>query len=78
MHMRAPSFFAALMMVSLLPACPTNDTIGGVDETGDETDPPVPTDPFEGEGSDPPGDPDLALDWPQPRTLGNGLVHDSR
>ncbi|PRQ06535.1 serine hydrolase [Enhygromyxa salina] len=39
---------------------------------------PVPQDPFDGEGSDPPGEPDPNLDWPPPLTLGNGLVHDSR
>jgi CubicO group peptidase (beta-lactamase class C family) len=69
-----------LVIASVLLACPANDTIGVTSETGEtgDTDGPPPADPFDGEGSDPPGDPDPALDWPQPPTLGNGLVHDSR
>jgi CubicO group peptidase (beta-lactamase class C family) len=56
-----------------------DDASGGESETGDEgPGVPIPADPFDGEGSDPPGVPDASLDWPQPSTLGNGLVHDSR
>jgi CubicO group peptidase (beta-lactamase class C family) len=68
----------ALMTAVVLLGCPANDTVGGIGETGDETGGPIPADPFDGEGSDPPGDPDPTLDWPQPLPLGNGLVHDSR
>jgi CubicO group peptidase (beta-lactamase class C family) len=68
-----------LALVPVLLGCPANDTPGdGDSETGDGPGVPIPADPFDGEGSDPPGDPDVTLDWPQPLTLGNGLVHDSR
>jgi hypothetical protein len=68
----------APLIAAVLLGCPTNDTIVGTGETGEDTEGAPPVDPFDGEGSDPPGDPDPGLDWPQPLTLGNGLVHDSR
>lgn len=77
----------ALSLAFVLLACPANDTNSETRETsetsetgepGDETDGPTPADPFDGEGSEPPGDPDPMLDWLPPLTLGNGLVHDSR
>lgn len=71
----------ALAISCVLLACPANDTmseIGETGETGGETDGAPPADPFDGAGSDPPGDPDPTLDWMPPLTLGNGLVHDSR
>jgi hypothetical protein len=67
-----------LGIASVLLACPANDAMDELGETGDETEGPPPVDPFDGEGSDPPGDPDPELDWLPPLTLGNGLVHDSR
>jgi CubicO group peptidase (beta-lactamase class C family) len=76
-----PRLGVGLLLAPALLGCPANDT-NGEDESGGETGPdtgvPIPADPFGGEGSDPPGVPDASLDWPQPLTLGNGLVHDSR
>ena len=62
----------------VLSAC-TDDTSGAADE-GDETGygEPSPEDPLDGEGSNPPGDPDTNATWAPAQALGNGLVHDSR
>jgi CubicO group peptidase (beta-lactamase class C family) len=66
-------------LLAVLLGCPTaNDVDVSNGETGDDPGVPIAADPFDGEGSDPPGDPDASLAWPQPLTLGNGLVHDSR
>jgi CubicO group peptidase (beta-lactamase class C family) len=68
-----------LTLLTLLLGCPpANDVVDNHGETGDDVGVPIAADPFGGEGSDPPGEPDASLDWPQPLTLGNGLVHDSR
>lgn len=58
--------------------CPANeDGVGNESETG-ETPEPEPIDPFDGEGIDPPGEPDESLTYQPPSSLGNGMVHDSR
>ncbi|MFO7566933.1 MAG: hypothetical protein R6X02_30090 [Enhygromyxa sp.] len=57
--------------------CPAGDSAGGGDETGGPGEP-EPFDPFDGEGDEPPGNPDPDLSYPPPTSLGNGLVHDSR
>ncbi len=66
-------------LLPVLAACPADDTTGGFGETGGEgPGDAVPIDPFDGEGSNPPGSPSLARTWRSPASLGNGLVHDSR
>lgn len=62
----------------LLVACPEDPTGGGGGETGGDSDPPEAIDPLDGEGSNPPGNPDPALVWRVPSNHGNGLAHDSR
>src|SRR5690349_9329460 len=69
---------ALAMLLLAGPGCPAHDDDDGAgDETGitPEADP---LDPFDGEGGDPPGDPDRNLTYRSPTSLGNGLVHDSR
>jgi hypothetical protein len=67
----------ALIVGSGCPAddVPSDETAG--DETGGAREPES-IDPFDGEGGDPPGEPDPGLTWRSPSSLGNGLVHDSR
>jgi CubicO group peptidase (beta-lactamase class C family) len=64
--------------LAVLTGCPTDDVAaegGGTEgDTGDE----AAVDPLEGQGSEPPGDPDPEASWAPARSLGNGLVHDSR
>jgi CubicO group peptidase (beta-lactamase class C family) len=58
--------------------CPANDDDNPAsDETGGAP-AAEPIDPFDGEGTDPPGEPDPDLTYRAPSSLGNGLVHDSR
>jgi CubicO group peptidase (beta-lactamase class C family) len=65
-------------LVPLLSACPAPEpVVGGGSETGGPGEAEA-VDPLDGEGVDPPGDPDPGLTWRAPSTLGNGLVHDSR
>lgn len=65
----------ALIVGSGCPA--TDDDNPPSDETGGAPEA-EPIDPFDGQGTDPPGEPDPGLTWRSPSSLGNGLVHDSR
>jgi CubicO group peptidase (beta-lactamase class C family) len=66
------------MSLLIASGCPANDDDNPPsDETGG-TPEPEPLDPLEGEGADPPGEPDTDLTYRPPSSLGNGLVHDSR
>jgi CubicO group peptidase (beta-lactamase class C family) len=85
--MRSPNLaragLAPCLTISLIlgAGCPADDTVVGDGTGGDETGgpgAPEPLDPFDGEGSDPPGDPLPHLTYRSPSSLGNGLVHDSR
>jgi CubicO group peptidase (beta-lactamase class C family) len=76
---RAPILDLAVFVIVVgASGCPANVED---DARGDETGGPPeaePHDPFGGEGTDPPGEPDRDRVYRSPSSLGNGLVHDSR
>ena len=67
------TFPAALALLG----CPSDDEPSGDGETGGGGIT-FPYDPLDGEGSDPPGNPDRDATWRSPSSLGNGMVHDTR
>jgi hypothetical protein len=74
---RARLLTALNMGMLLLAGCPDNSATGGSGDTGGPM-PAEPMDPFHGQGSDPPGNPDPTATWLPPSSLGNGLVYDTR
>src|SRR5680860_955606 len=75
------ALLSSMALLVILTACPEDDVASTDDDgTAGTTGPgeAEPIDPLDGEGSDPPGEPDPTLTWRAPTTLGNGLVHDTR
>jgi CubicO group peptidase (beta-lactamase class C family) len=72
--------FPLLLGWLVLAGCTDDGTIAtdDGDDTGTGYVEPSPYDPLDGEGSDPPGDPDEGATWAPAEALGSGLVHDSR